>query len=335
MHGFNLAQIAVPHYDLDMDTKVAILDGLANPKTTRSNTAPSCISGNCSFPSYNGVTHSSIGMCRKCVNITPWVAEVRNSSVTGNKTVSRGHYLVLPDETGVGGQPTPDTILSISGFGIQAYPDFPSAVDGAFDNSLTDAFDDTFKTISKISIFNVSVISLTLDGCGWVEDDGSLDFGTKSNCSHPELGLSSYWDHLNVVATACIFYVCVKNYYGSMVDNVFTEDTVSEIAAERPPPQMVPGYKQFNTPCVIYSQLYTVDNVSSVPKENRNFSSILVGNDNIAVPNQCLYGIDGTYALSVGDFLNETLIEHCGTSAIVKFNWPTNDVDWNMINCHP
>jgi hypothetical protein len=111
MHSFNLTLIdQLPQFDLDMDAKLAILDGLANSNTTRSNIAPSCISGNCSFPLYNGVTHSSIGMCRKCVNITPWVVEVRNNT-TNSYIAYGGNGVVLPYGTGVAGALPP--IMSV------------------------------------------------------------------------------------------------------------------------------------------------------------------------------------------------------------------------------
>jgi hypothetical protein len=64
------------YWELDMDSKVAIIGGLANPKTTRSSISPSCSTGNCSFLSYNNVNYSSIAMCKKCVDITPWVIEI-------------------------------------------------------------------------------------------------------------------------------------------------------------------------------------------------------------------------------------------------------------------
>jgi hypothetical protein len=104
MHGSNLSRMSPGFWDLDMDTKVAILDGLANPNTSRSKILPGCISANCTFHSYNDVTHSSIGMCRKCIDTTPWVTEVFNSSAFfhTNGGTHRGHFLVLPNDSGVG-----------------------------------------------------------------------------------------------------------------------------------------------------------------------------------------------------------------------------------------
>jgi hypothetical protein len=127
-----------------------------------------------------------------------------------------------------------------------------------------------------------------------------------------------------------------------MVNNVFTEDTVSEIAVERIPARYFPDYEHFHTHCVIDGQLYTLENVSSVPKENwnLNFTSILVGNEEVTVSNQCVYGVDGIYAMSVGDFLIETLIGSCGapSPASASFEdtiWLDSTTEWYTVPCQP
>jgi hypothetical protein len=50
-----------------------------------------------------------------------------------------------------------------------------------------------------------------------------------------------------------------------------------------------PDYEDFNAPCVIDGQVYTLNNVSIVPKESHSFSSILVGKEKVTVPSQCIY----------------------------------------------
>jgi hypothetical protein len=194
MGTYNLSRMTLSHWDLDMDTKVAVLDGLVNPNTSRSKIVPGCVSDNCTLPSYNDITHSSIGMCRKCVSITPSVAEVHNSSayIGLNGSTYTIDLLVLPNFNGVGVYELGKTIVSVSGNGYMPH----GVTVEAFDISLMDAFNETFKALCKTSIPNVSVVSFTLNGCEWVKND---DNSRMSN-SRTELSLSSYWDHLNVVA---------------------------------------------------------------------------------------------------------------------------------------
>jgi hypothetical protein len=57
-------------------------------------------------------------------------------------------------------------------------------------------------------MFNPSVTSSMLNGCAWVNGNQSRRL---SDCSRTEPSLSSYWNHLNVVATAYTLHHTSKN----------------------------------------------------------------------------------------------------------------------------
>lgn len=334
MGSLNLARINVPHWDMDMDTKVAILDGLANPNTTRSEVTPGCNTGNCIFPSYNGVTHSSVGMCKKCVDITPWVTELETLFYhpNGTRTSSSEQNLVLPGGHGIGGGwigSLPRNIIDVSGHGsIWRERIAP------LNDSLLDAFDDSFKSIFQSSILNVSVITFTNNGC----DTVTLEHGQMwRNCSHHGFDTSyPFLGELNVVATACSFYPCVRDYHGSIRNTVFTEDVVRDTPIVQPLGQeqnSFPNFMHLHTPCLIDGQAYDMDNISSVPMDKHKFTSSYVGQVNMTYPTDCAYGVDGIYALSLVDFMYETLFGNCTVPSRINFDGDADD--YNSVECKP
>jgi hypothetical protein len=204
MSNRKLARIDVPHWEMDMDTKVAIMDGLANPNTTRSRITPECSAGKCSFPVHNGVTHSSVGMRSKCVNIATWVSEVQKvrqyqNGTSGDLYDAYMQYIVLPSGRGIGGAHSPmgkpDHITDVSGSGT-VFRDSR----GPSNDSLLEAFDNSFTQIFRASILNFSAITFTNNNCDFLGPNERPSF----KCSnHAFNATSPFLDYLDVAATAC------------------------------------------------------------------------------------------------------------------------------------
>jgi hypothetical protein len=78
--------------NLDMSlVQVPMMEGIINilaNSTQNQNSPVNCFTGNCTFPMINGITHSTIGMCSKCIDITSTVQHA-------NKTLPNG--LSIPD----------------------------------------------------------------------------------------------------------------------------------------------------------------------------------------------------------------------------------------------
>jgi hypothetical protein len=337
MSSNRLARIDVPHWEMDMDTKVAIMDGLANPNTTRSMITPECSTGKCSFPAHNGVTHSSVGMCSKCVNIAPWVSEVRKvrqyqNGTSGDLYDAYVRYLVLPSGRGIGGadSPTskPDHIIDVSGFGT-----FFTDPRGPFNDSLLEAFDDSFTQIFRASILNVSAITFTNNNCDFLGPHERPGF----KCSdHAFNATFPFLDYLDIAATACSFYPCVRDYHGSVNGTVFEERVVKETPITQPQGQMgnmFPHFMRLHTPCLVDSHVYTMDNISLVPKDGRNFTNYYVDQINMTFPVDCAYGVDGVYALSLVDFMYETIFGNCTVPSRINFDGDSDD--YNSVKCTP
>jgi hypothetical protein len=328
MNILNLTRIYAENWDLDLDTKVAILDGLVNPNTTRSNITPSCSTGNCVFDSHNGVTHSSVGLCKKCVDTSDWLGEVELEAEFNGTTLGyNDQWISLPDDNGIGGSPTgsgasslPRTIISVSG-----HSDIRGGV--LLNESLLKAFDGSFDGIFAASILNVSIVAFTNNGCEPSAQE--MDRPGFQRCP----GGDANWtvpimDFLNAVATTCSFYPCVRDYHGSVSDTIFTETIVNETPINQLPGQINNSYPNFlhlHTPCVIDNQTYTMDNISFVPKEGHNFTSDYVNGVNMTFPVECAYGTHGVYAMSLGDFMVDAMMGNCSVPTNILFQGRPND----------
>ena len=221
---------------LDMDTRVAILDGLVSSNTTRSTLIPDCSSGNCTFPSYNGVSHSSIGMCRKCANVTPWLVGGKDTTdgANGNRTAEGNIDIVLPDGSSVGYSTVyPMRVATITGRNTIWKWNHPTyrAGNEPWNGSFLAAFGDEFRDVFTSSIFNVSIVTFTQDGCEYVAGD-------VGKCSNNGAPTSFYGTQVyNVIATSCSFYPCIRDYYGSVQNARFNETIIAETPVLQPPGQ--------------------------------------------------------------------------------------------------
>jgi hypothetical protein len=340
---FNL-DVSTSVLDMDLESKVAVLDGLVNPNTTRSEIMPGCNTGNCLFPSYNGVTHSSVGMCKKCVDITPWLSELETvfqhpdeiTYVYGdngtfdhswNRTVPDDYQqdIVLPDGHGIGGgnrRWMPRKIIDVNG-NIWKNQPFP------LNDSLPDTFDDSFESIFRSSVLNISVITFTNNDCQAMENSQE-----QRNCSkHGFVTSYPFLKHLNVVATTCSFYPCVRDYHGAVRNTVFTETVVRDTPIVPPLGQqdkLLPDFVHLHTPCLIEGQAYTMDNISSVTRNRHNVMSSYVDQVNMTFPTECAYGLSGFYALGLVNFMQEALFGNC---TALNFNGDADD--YNSLVCNP
>ncbi|EUC47687.1 hypothetical protein COCMIDRAFT_34755 [Bipolaris oryzae ATCC 44560] len=218
-------------WDLDLDTKVAILDGLVNPNTTRSDITPSCSTGNS-------------------------------------------------------------------------------------------------------SILNVSIVTFTNHGCESLgrEDDPKFQRcpGADANWTLPVMNF------LNAVAATCSFYPCVRDYAGTVRNTTFTETVIKETPikpARITKESRTYDFKDLHSPWIIDNQIYTRNNISSVPIQGNNFSSYFLNSISTTFPTACIYGIDGDYALSLGRFMQSVMSGNCSTVAHFVPEFYKND--YKALVCNP
>ena len=144
---------AMEEYVVDIDihptVKINIMNTLANPSANRFVSVAGCTTGNCTFESVNGITHSFAGVCGKCFDTSSGIFLWSNSS-----------DLTDPDTTlfinATGGQPS----IQLNGLGVlQSSAQYPD------DLPMEIPIDPNTEAIFLSSMFNVSIISLTSVGC--------------------------------------------------------------------------------------------------------------------------------------------------------------------------
>ncbi|KAF3035961.1 hypothetical protein E8E12_006950 [Didymella heteroderae] len=354
---FDFPRIASGAFDLGLDTKAAILQALANPTSDRSAITADCPTGNCTFKTYNGITHSSMAMCKKCVDITRWLYEARpneggNTTVYGSDKMdgSVEYNLFLPADKPLADD-MPFLWTSVGGAVVQndTLPSHMAYAPNKFLNATTlEGWDwllargnlyDSFRAAVKASVLNFSMITLTTDGCSWqpFQDPEYPDLSRyNTTCSHPSLNASSYWNIVNVVATACAFYPCVKDFHGDVVDTVYTETVVRETPANRSPDDVevsIAPQAVFNDHCIINQQPVTLENVSSIASADRTLNSTYVDGRNVSVPHECFYEFSGAYIRGVQNYLSKTLTGSCEMPGTQSFTIGADPRTWRAVDC--
>jgi hypothetical protein len=201
--------------------------------------------------------------------------------------------------------------------------------------SLLEAFDGSFDDIFRASIFNVSIVSFTNNGCEPLpqQDSWALQKCPRINNSNSPFKIM---DFLNAVSTTCSFYPCVQDYHRSVRDTIFTETVVNETPIMPPPGQKnpsLPNYIHLHTPCRIDNQMYTIENISSIPRDGHNFTSFYSNGTNTTFPTECTYSTSSVYAKSLSRFINSSMVGYCTTPSRINFNGDPDD--YNSLDCSP
>ncbi|KAF2396139.1 hypothetical protein EJ06DRAFT_484089 [Trichodelitschia bisporula] len=134
-------------FSIDAPSKGAILSAMVNPPWNQSvHLLGDCGTGNCTFPEADGITHSTLGMCTKCVDTTSLLR--RLNEVYADNTVL--------------------LTVGLQDIGLLVQPFFDQGQASAFFYSLDwmlHMADDGFKETVSNSIANWSVVTSSLKGC--------------------------------------------------------------------------------------------------------------------------------------------------------------------------
>ncbi|KAI0837824.1 hypothetical protein F5Y06DRAFT_297252 [Hypoxylon sp. FL0890] len=150
-------------YEVQVDMKGTMVNGIANPTGNDSAIIPICATGNCTFTSHNGITHSSIGLCSSCIDTTTLIKKPIWSNITGgtdNYTLPNNMWVNVEDDM---------VYLNVA-------PD--DSLDWA-----SSAISPEFALIINAGLINITVLSLRTATCS--NDDGKL------NCPISEKGILS------------------------------------------------------------------------------------------------------------------------------------------------
>ncbi|KAK2067063.1 hypothetical protein P8C59_000829 [Phyllachora maydis] len=290
-------RIGAGRWELMVDMKAAMIQGLANPNRNDSAIQASCPTGNCTFSDHGTpFTHASIGMCSMCLDSTPAV------------TVQQKAYwkvLSLPD---------PDVNVTA----LEGYPWLnvrPSNLSWA--TSLP-GWTPAFQAAARASIFNLSILALTAAPCSNATGTVVCPHNTSGE-ARPESAPAT----LDYVAASCSLYPCLRTYQAAVSAGLLQETVVQTTPAPLNTMEyagaaggaVAANYTAVLSPCMLdnSSTWYTEANMTSAPQapgRTWGVAPLRVAPDrvvNATVPNACLYKVTQVYAMAMAAFMESTL----------------------------
>lgn len=307
-------RIGAGSFELEIDMKGAMIQGLTNPDGKDNEVEVSCASSNCTWEDYGtGTTHASIGLCSACLDTTEFVSGP-----------NKGGNLTLPDS---------DAYIRY-GPGSQymwvGYSNLTWA---------SDLFSEDFAAAAGVAISNFSMLLSSTSPCTPRPNSGFYDCPHKVSQSD-----NDYYDGLgDYIAASCILYPCMKEYRGSYRGSKYTEEIVRTQPAlpnkqETTEYTYTYNYTAVRTPCILddgdyftdtsnttlashvmnASTWYMPNNMSTAPHiPGRTWANITLTNQldntefNTSVPNACLYKMSGTYASAMSSQMSTTFFGGC------------------------
>lgn len=284
-------------FELEVDMKSTMIQGLTDPGGKDSDVVATCSSGNCTWPDWGtGVTHASIGLCRKCLDTTDFVSK---PNMGGNMT--------LPDR---------DSFINYSPSGNYMWVGYSNF------SAYSHLFDEEFALAASVSVNNFSMLLTTKSPCTMNETTGAV---VPGSCPHKvSQSKMSYFQNIgDYVAASCVLYPCMKEYWADYRDNILKEKLVSttpaiENEAETSNSRGWDSYANYTavkSPCVLdngtwydYNNQSQAAHVPGRQWTNISLSDPISGVHNFSAPNACLYKLDGSYFMALSTFLSSTLL---------------------------
>jgi hypothetical protein len=268
---------------VDVSLMGGIINSLADPSQNQTALVNGCSTGNCTFPmtdGNHGITHSTIGMCSKCIDIT---SELRNGT---NNYTQLGLY-------GWVNKGLPNG-LSLTGLIKKESPALNCSGDSLLDSILSQVEEHDFTAITPASVLNWTMI--TVSGC-------------SPPCNYSDV--TNLYDEDAFLSTACSIYPCMRHYSGRVDRGEFNETLVSTVPAFYS--VIDTYYYGINASCVINGNTYDLTRIQPNQFEiGQNLSVFLtLSGENLALPSQCINKIDIIYVDSVVSFLNSVLTGSC------------------------
>ncbi|KAF9877754.1 hypothetical protein CkaCkLH20_04889 [Colletotrichum karsti] len=299
----SVLRVSAGSWDVAIDMKGAMINGLVNPTSSDNNVQVACETGNCTFPSSsNGVTHSSIAMCSSCFDTTSFISE---KELKVNRTDYAGVNYTLPNS---------QSLNYINRIWLTANT---TSLDWA-----KESFPIGFGLLAQAAFANVTILSFTQAPC------------TRSGngtvvCPRPVRDFRApndptYKDQVDVVAVSCALYPCLKSFHAGVTRGALVERIVSSEPAtlnfvearanldggdDRNNDGMVLTYGNYTglqLPCFLDGAEYDLSNISQVPHAEK--TRINVNESTYEVPETCVYKIGGTYSLALRNFLTTDLL---------------------------
>ena len=300
--------------ELEPSVKGAVINAFAGSSTESSSLLLSgCLTGNCTFPEVDGITHRTNGICSKCLETTQALRHDNRtfmSILPGNKDLSVG--------------PLNESVPTVSS---RTFISDVSYVFPGLDKEMQSLFDMS----TGMAIRGLEILTVTTAGCEeMIEDDywdsvpGSFNYTCPSR--------DGFWTTWNVIGAACVLYPCVKDMKAKVTDGVFHEN----IIRTTPIPTLSSDWNDVfilqDMPCSIGGTRYDKTNFTDLATEDYSIESDSIENDSIktdskwtnitingttvSLPFRCTYQIASEAIYALSNFLDKIMPAYCTTKAI-------------------
>jgi len=291
-------------WDLDASGKETLLNGLVNPLGNDTAVPVTCSTGNCTFAESRSVTYASMGLCQACID---------TSSLIVNKTDPDG----------------PDGVNFTLPNGLQL-DNFINLVSGSINNNFSSErklFTPEFADLAPNSISNITILTLTPAPCsdspGYVSCNNSIETNLGKN--------------LRALAVSCALYPCFQKFHGKVSNGQLEESVVSTSPASiamtviEEENEFFPNYTALDIPCLLDNQLYDLSNFAALDKHKYSFMDVVVNGANVSVPYECVYIMNGIYAIALGKYMCGDMFTPSGT--LFSGTCSNNEGMHGLLNC--
>ncbi|KAH0437131.1 hypothetical protein CcaCcLH18_03999 [Colletotrichum camelliae] len=241
------------------------MNGLLTGETNRSLGLYQCDSCNCTLPITSGssVTHTSVGLCSKCVDIRSSVREAEQVHPM-ERTYRLGSNVSITDTY------EPVTLAMET-----RMPPEREDVDFDFESGT----------------LNTTILALTVAGC--------KEINSSFLCEHKYDNLPNLSRSLDIVAVNCSLYPCLRSYYGQVLNGILEETLISTSPISRArrdsrePRTSDPAYVAMAEPCILDGIQYSASNITRAPRSpSINWTSWTTRSLDHEAPSSCVRTMD-------------------------------------------
>ncbi|KAF4467491.1 hypothetical protein FALBO_5628 [Fusarium albosuccineum] len=279
---------------LDIGMQAAMHDAIVNPSTD-SNIASlfNCPSGNCNFTKYadnpeqlekDRITHASVGMCSRCVDIYNLV---QGPMINPNFTLRPAPQMyTLPVPKAHEKSPVPRIMLDDFRSEVTYMPEsiYMTVYETGDYRWARRVVPKDFMNLARWSIFNFSILAVSQNRCNKSPNRTvscpNHDRLAESK-STPFVAASAWGDPTDYVAATCILYPCIKHYNAEVRNGTLAEKTIRTTALRQQEyddrdlwvGNLSSSYHPWagiQEPCWVNGTLYTSSNMSSSKSLNPN-----------------------------------------------------------------
>ncbi|CAI6100778.1 unnamed protein product [Clonostachys chloroleuca] len=313
---------------LSTEIRTAMQDAIVNPNLDSNIGALfTCQSGNCTFPPLSNaekdleqaITHSSIGMCNRCVDVYDFVQEPLPLNISEGKnfpvfnlpvyqSVYNGNGYELNLEEG-----PMRIVLGRSSMSAFTYMQIRGVRNLTWTREVATP---DFIYRARWAVYNFTVLAASRNHCN-VLPDGNVT--CPQPCLIDDLSCPfAFYEPSDYVAAACTVYPCLKHYSASVDAGKLEERIVHDIPLRLQSPEPLwsadltnhssSDFKAVQQPCWVNGTLYTTSNMSSSESLGRNVTEIVQSHiddwmnesiedpahyTNITAPRECVGTMNG------------------------------------------